>query len=258
MLVDDFKAGIIDIIVNVDIFSEGFDCPDIEFIQLARPTKSLVKYIQQVGRGLRKNGDKKCIILDNVGMYATFGLPDADHPWEVFFEGEEMQKRTSNHGENMRHIDSEPREVDMSEGNEEMFLVQDVIEKEESTTELNTSNHSVENIESPTTLEPSHHYCIQSKTFCNGRYRIEENEDGYSLLNVKNGKSNFLGKYLSHTTGSVQLRKMNANKYMIVRTIPRAKGIKDKEIIIGFITKEGKLVKFTSLDKSVMDKNVSI
>ena len=98
----------------------------------------------------------------------------------------------------------------------------------------------------------------QSKTFCNGRYRIEENEDGYSLLNVKNGKSNFLGKYLSHTTGSVQLRKMNANKYMIVRTIPRAKGIKDKEIIIGFITKEGKLVKFTSLDKSVMDKNVSI
>ena len=39
-----FKNGEIDIIVNVDIFSEGFDCPDIEFIQLARPTKSLVKY----------------------------------------------------------------------------------------------------------------------------------------------------------------------------------------------------------------------
>lgn len=48
-----FKSGLIDIIVNVDIFSEGFDCPDIEFIQLARPTKSLVKYLQQVGRGLR-------------------------------------------------------------------------------------------------------------------------------------------------------------------------------------------------------------
>lgn len=37
-----FKNGLIDIIVNVDIFSEGFDCPDIEFIQLARPTKSLM------------------------------------------------------------------------------------------------------------------------------------------------------------------------------------------------------------------------
>ena len=54
------------------------------------------------------------------------------------------------------------------------------------------------------------------------------------------------------------LRKMNGNRLMVVRTIPRAKGIKDKEIIIGFITIEGKLVKFTSLDKSVVDKNVSI
>ena len=53
LYVQRFKRGLIDIIVNVDIFSEGFDCPDIEFIQLARPTKSLVKYLQQVGRGLR-------------------------------------------------------------------------------------------------------------------------------------------------------------------------------------------------------------
>ena len=44
-LVDKFKRGGIQILVNVDIFSEGFDCPDIEFIQLARPTKSLAKYL---------------------------------------------------------------------------------------------------------------------------------------------------------------------------------------------------------------------
>lgn len=258
MFVDEFKTGLIDIIVNVDIFSEGFDCPDIEFIQLARPTKSLVKYIQQVGRGLRRNGDKKCIILDNVGMYATFGLPDADRPWEVFFEGDETQKRASSHSGNMRLIDSEPREVDMSEGNEEMVLVQDVIEKEEPTSKLDNTKPSVEKVESPIKIEPSHQYCIQSKTFCNGRYRIEENEEGYYLRNVRNGKMNFLGKYPFHTTGSIQLRKMGGNKIMIVRTLPRAKGIKDKEIIIGFITQEGKLVKFTSLDKSIMDKNVSI
>lgn len=258
MLVNEFKAGLIDIIVNVDIFSEGFDCPDIEFVQLARPTKSLVKYIQQVGRGLRRNGDKKCIILDNVGMYATFGLPDSDRPWEIFFEGEEMQKQIRSHGGNMRLIDSEPREVDMSEGNEDMVLVQDVIEKEEPITELDSSKHSVEKVESSVKLEPSHHYCIQSKTFCNGRYRIEENEKGYYLRNVRNEKGNLLGKYPPHTTGSIILRKMDDNKLMIVRAIPRAKGIKDKEFIIGFITQEGKLVKFTSLDKSIMDKNVSI
>ena len=91
MLVNDFKNGLIDIIVNVDIFSEGFDCPDIEFIQLARPTKSLVKYIQQVGRGLRKNGDKECLILDNVALYKSFGLPDEDWNWVAFFEGEESK-----------------------------------------------------------------------------------------------------------------------------------------------------------------------
>lgn len=258
MLVNDFKAGLIDVIVNVDIFSEGFDCPDIEFIQLARPTKSLVKYIQQVGRGLRKNGDKKCIILDNVGMYATFGLPDADRPWEVFFEGDETQKRTCSHGGNMHLADSEPREIDMSEGNEEMVLVQDVIEKEVPTAELDNSMRSEEKAEAPTKLLPPHHYCIQSKTFCNGKYKIEENEEGYFIRNVRSEKMNSLGKYPSHTTGSILLRKMNDNKLMIVRTIPRAKGIKDKEVIIGFITQEGKLVKFTSLDKSVLDKNVSI
>jgi hypothetical protein len=31
-----FKKGEIDVLVNVDVFSEGFDCPDVEFIQLAR------------------------------------------------------------------------------------------------------------------------------------------------------------------------------------------------------------------------------
>ena len=139
-----------------------------------------------------------------------------------------------------------------------MVLVQDVIEKEEPIPELDNSKHSVEKVESSVKLESSHHYCIQSKTFCNGRYKIEENEEGYYLRNVRNEKMNYLGKYPSHTTGSIQLRKMDGNKFMIVRTLPRAKGIKDKEIIIGFISQEGKIVKFTSLDKSIMDKNVSI
>lgn len=51
-LVEEFRQGKIQVLVNVDVFSEGFDCPDVEFIQLARPTLSLAKYLQQVGRGL--------------------------------------------------------------------------------------------------------------------------------------------------------------------------------------------------------------
>ena len=59
----------IQVLVNVDIFSEGFDCPDVEFVQLARPTLSLAKYLQMVGRGLRvAKGKKNCVIIDNVGL----------------------------------------------------------------------------------------------------------------------------------------------------------------------------------------------
>ena len=52
-MIAQFKAGVITVLVNVEIFTEGFDCPDVSFIQLARPTKSLALYLQQVGRGLR-------------------------------------------------------------------------------------------------------------------------------------------------------------------------------------------------------------
>ncbi len=63
----------IQVLVNVDIFSEGFDCPDVEFVQLARPTLSLAKYLQMVGRGLRvAKGKKNCVIIDNVGLYREF------------------------------------------------------------------------------------------------------------------------------------------------------------------------------------------
>lgn len=78
----------IQVLVNVDLFGEGFDCPDVEFIQLARPTLSLAKYLQQVGRGLRVfEGKKYCLILDNVGLYRLFGLPSDDRDWQAMFEG---------------------------------------------------------------------------------------------------------------------------------------------------------------------------
>ena len=76
------------ILINVDLFGEGFDCPDVEFIQLARPTLSLAKYLQQVGRGMRVfEGKKYCLILDNVGLYRLFGLPSDDRDWKAMFEG---------------------------------------------------------------------------------------------------------------------------------------------------------------------------
>lgn len=75
-------------LVNVDVFSEGFDCPDVEFVQLARPTLSLAKYLQQVGRGLRRSeGKEACMLIDNVGLYRIFGLPTQRWNWDAMFRG---------------------------------------------------------------------------------------------------------------------------------------------------------------------------
>ena len=76
--------------MNVNLFDEGFDCPDVEFIQMARPTLSLAKYMQMVGRGLRinkENKDKVCIIIDNVGSFRKFSLPDKPRNWDSMFVG---------------------------------------------------------------------------------------------------------------------------------------------------------------------------
>lgn len=86
--IEDFKRGKTQVLVNVDVFSEGFDCPDVEFVQMARPTLSLAKYLQQVGRGLRKAAGKDtCMLIDNVGLYRLFGLPTAYRDWKAMFEG---------------------------------------------------------------------------------------------------------------------------------------------------------------------------
>ena len=122
LYVERFKKGLIDIIVNVDIFSEGFDCPDIEFIQLARPTKSLVKYLQQVGRGLRPTAGKSiCLILDNVGLHFQFGLPNSERNWEECFIGDpHIPTHRSGSGQSLLGVQ---RERIFSEGTDEMQLI---------------------------------------------------------------------------------------------------------------------------------------
>ena len=87
-LVQDYRDGLIDVVVNVDIFGEGVDFPEVEFIQLARPTLSLSRYLQQVGRGMRISKGKDCVtILDHVGMYQAYGLPTENWNWQLMFTG---------------------------------------------------------------------------------------------------------------------------------------------------------------------------
>ncbi|MEY3787134.1 MAG: hypothetical protein RIQ94_176 [Pseudomonadota bacterium] len=70
------ENGRIKVVCNVDIFSVGWDCPIVSCIILARPTWSLVWYLQAIGRGLRPYPNKEnCIILDNAGNVFRHGTP---------------------------------------------------------------------------------------------------------------------------------------------------------------------------------------
>lgn len=134
-IVKDFKNGNIQILCNVNIFSEGFDCPDVEFIQLARPTKSLSMYLQQVGRGFRIHEDKeKVIFLDNVGLFNRFGLPSANRKWLKHFNGSKDSEEFSqdnNSNETVRFIEIDI-ETDIEEGNEEFELIYNSNKEEDS------------------------------------------------------------------------------------------------------------------------------
>ena len=118
-------AAPIQVLVNVDIFSEGFDCPDIEFVQLARPTLSLAKYLQMVGRGLRvARGKKSCVMIDNVGLYRVFGLPSQVWNWNAMFEGKlKVAKKKETAKERAFFLGSEEQEGHQDDSDSEMEMV---------------------------------------------------------------------------------------------------------------------------------------
>ena len=121
-----FRTGEIQVLVNVDLFSEGFDCPDVEFIQLARPTLSLAKYLQMVGRGLRRHEGKACcVILDNVGLYRRFGLPSDDRDWKNYFRGEQNQVEALEQSVMaLRSVDTDLSQVASSVNGKDVSLIQ--------------------------------------------------------------------------------------------------------------------------------------
>lgn len=79
MSVRDFKAGLSDVMCNVALFTEGFDCPEVDCVILLRETKSRALWSQMIGRGLRKHpGKVDCLILDPMWVSGTHTLQPAD------------------------------------------------------------------------------------------------------------------------------------------------------------------------------------
>lgn len=79
-----FKNGEYLVLVNVDLFGEGFDVPACEVVIMARPTASLGVFLQQFGRALRTaDGKTHGLIIDHVSNYKRHGLPDKPHFWTL-------------------------------------------------------------------------------------------------------------------------------------------------------------------------------
>ena len=85
-IVEDFRLGKIKVLCNAELFSEGFDVPNMQAVILARPTKSLTLFIQQALRPMRpdpNDPNKVAIILDHVQNYLRHGLPNMNHNWSL-------------------------------------------------------------------------------------------------------------------------------------------------------------------------------
>lgn len=83
-IIQRFKAGEITVLSNCSLFAEGFDAPATGCMVLARPTKSLIRFIQMCGRVLRPHdGKDKALILDHSGTVRRLGFPTDDLPLEL-------------------------------------------------------------------------------------------------------------------------------------------------------------------------------
>lgn len=74
------------VVCNVNVLTEGFDCPAIEVCVLARPTLSVGLYLQMVGRGMRPSpatGKSQLRIHDHAGLVMRHGLPDAEREYTL-------------------------------------------------------------------------------------------------------------------------------------------------------------------------------
>ena len=80
-LVKKFRDGAIKVMVNVNLFTEGVDLPDVDAVILARPTSSLSLYLQFAMRCLNPRAGKVAVIIDHANNEEKFGYPDSERNW---------------------------------------------------------------------------------------------------------------------------------------------------------------------------------
>lgn len=83
-ILDGFNQGRFTVLSNSALLAEGWDAPHAEVMILARPTRSLIRYVQMAGRVLRPfPGKERAMILDHSGSVLRLGFPTDDLPLEL-------------------------------------------------------------------------------------------------------------------------------------------------------------------------------
>ena len=77
-----FMSGEVQVVVNVGVFVEGIDIPNISCVILATATKSIVRYLQMIGRGLRA-GKEDCLVIDHGLNIYQHGKADENFDWSL-------------------------------------------------------------------------------------------------------------------------------------------------------------------------------
>lgn len=89
-----FREQEIKILVNVNLFTEGVDLPNVDCVIMARPTTSLALYLQFSMRCLNPRKGKTAIIIDHANNFKTFGYPDDDRDWKQAIKSGKQKSRT--------------------------------------------------------------------------------------------------------------------------------------------------------------------
>lgn len=78
------REGETQVLCNCEVMTYGVDYPPVSCIVLAKPTKSIARYMQMVGRGLRTfDGKEDCFVLDHAGTIEEIGFVDDPMPWSL-------------------------------------------------------------------------------------------------------------------------------------------------------------------------------
>lgn len=94
-LVQQFRNQQLTILVNVNLFTEGVDLPNVDCVIMARPTSSLALYLQFSMRCLNPRKGKTAIIIDHVDNFLTFGLPNNDRDWNQAIKTRDKRKASN-------------------------------------------------------------------------------------------------------------------------------------------------------------------